>query len=49
MIPRASALDTRSLLKPLSCHAIASASELGTPCSAAIDPICDALRRSAVG
>ena len=35
MIPRASALDTRSLLKPLSCHPIASASEPGTPFAAA--------------
>ena len=34
--PRASALETRSLLKPLSCQAIASASDGGTPLAAAI-------------
>jgi hypothetical protein len=35
MTPRAFALETIALLKPDSCHAIAAASEPGTPCSAA--------------
>ena len=45
--PRASALETRSLLKPLSCQAIASASEAGTPLAAAIEPTWP--RRDALG
>ena len=49
MIPRASALETRSLLKPLSCQAIASASAPGTPFAAATEAICEALSRSGVG
>ncbi len=49
MIPRASALDTRSLLKPLSCQAMASASDGETPLVAATCPICEALRCSGVG
>ena len=32
MIPRALALETMALLLPLSCQAIAEASEAGTPC-----------------
>ncbi len=45
MIPRAFATLTIALLKPLSCHAIAEASEAGAPLAAAIDPIWAALRR----
>src|SRR5918998_762331 len=37
MTPRALADDTIALLKPLSCHAIAAASEGETPCCAATD------------
>src|SRR6185312_4283958 len=47
--PRASALETRSLLNPLSCQAIAAASEAGTPFAAAIEPTCGAVTRSGVG
>src|SRR4051794_19884430 len=47
--PRAFADDTAALLKPLSCQAIADASEPGTPCSAAIWPISAAFVRPAVG
>jgi hypothetical protein len=36
------------LLNPLSCQAIAVASDPGAPCWAAIEPICDALRRAGV-
>ena len=39
--PRALALETMALLKPLSCQPIAAASEPGTPCSAAIWLTCD--------
>src|SRR3954451_3320902 len=39
--PRAFADDTMPLLKPLSCQAIAEASEPGTPCCEAIWPISD--------
>ena len=49
MTPRASALETRSLLKPLSCQAIASASDEGTPLAAATEPTSDAVTRSGVG
>src|SRR3954464_9272393 len=48
MTPRAFAPESIPLLKPLSCHAIAVASELGAPCWAAIELICDALRRAGV-
>src|SRR5947209_19572792 len=47
--PRASALETRSLLKPLSCHAIAAANEAGTPFAEAIEPTWGAVTRSGVG
>src|ERR1700724_3789895 len=47
--PRASALETRSLLKPLSCQAMASASQAATPLAAATDPTSPALTRSGVG
>src|SRR4051812_36537467 len=49
MIPRAFADDSIALLKPLSCQAIAVASELGAPCCAAIEPMSDALRRPRAG
>src|SRR3954467_2221337 len=39
MTPRALAPESIALLKPLSCHAIAAASELGAPCCAAIEVI----------
>src|SRR4051794_31708860 len=45
MMPRALATLTMALLKPLSCQAIAVASELGAPFAPAIEPICDADRR----
>src|SRR5437763_8617737 len=47
--PRALALDTRSLLKPLSCQPIALASDDGTPWAAAISEIVVELTRSGVG
>src|SRR3954466_16434979 len=43
--PRAFAPESIALLKPLSCQAIAVARDPGAPCWAAIEPICDALRR----
>src|SRR5947209_16454847 len=49
MTPRASELDTSALLKPLSCHATAAASDPGTPWAAAIWPTSPALTRSGVG
>ena len=49
MTPRASALETRSLLKPLSCQPIASASEAGTPLASAIEPTWPDVTRSGVG
>src|SRR3954454_21481484 len=45
MIPRALATLTMALLKPLSCQAIAVASEPGAPLAPAIEPICDADNR----
>src|SRR5689334_1014195 len=45
MIPRALAMLTMALLKPLSCQAIAVASDEGAPLAPAIEPICDAVRR----
>src|SRR3954451_13824645 len=45
MTPRAFAPESLPFLKPLSCHAIAVASDPGAPCWAAIEPICDAVRR----
>src|SRR3954465_8536925 len=39
MTPRALAPDSIALLLPLSCQAIAAASEPGAPCWAAIEPI----------
>src|SRR4051795_8567140 len=45
MTPRAFAPESIALLNPLSCHAIAVASDAGAPCWAAIELICDALRR----
>src|SRR3954464_11197885 len=47
--PRALALDTRLLLKPLSCQPMALASDAGTPWAAAIWPIWVPLTRSGVG
>src|SRR4051812_36908602 len=49
MTPRALAADTIALLKPLSCHAMAAASEGETPCSAATRCTSDALSRAGVG
>src|SRR5215207_7136447 len=49
MTPRALADDTAALLKPLSCHAIAAASEGETPCTEATDWMSDAPRRVGVG
>src|SRR5947209_6107121 len=46
--PRAFALETAALLKPLSCQAIALASEAGTPSRTATWPICDAVTRPGV-
>src|SRR3954447_11776065 len=48
MTPRALAPESIALLKPLSCQAIAAASELGAPCCAAIEPICEAESRPGV-
>src|SRR5262249_50867192 len=45
MTPRALARKSMPLLKPLACQAIAAASELGAPCWAAIEPICEAVSR----
>src|SRR4051794_16771382 len=45
MIPRALATLTIALLKPLSCQAIAVASDDGAPLAPAIEPICDAVSR----
>src|SRR5436190_11221829 len=47
--PRALAADTTSLLKPLSCHATAAASDGETPCCAATLPTCDELSCAGVG
>src|SRR3954451_22072334 len=47
--PRALAEETIELLKPLSCHAIALASEGETPCAAATDWTSVAPTRVAVG
>src|SRR5215213_11576030 len=47
--PRALAEDTIELLKPLSCQAIAAASEGDTPCSAATDWTSEAPTTAAVG
>src|SRR3954463_1166542 len=47
--PRAFADETTSLLKPLSCHATAAARDGGTPCRAAIWPICPDVNRVGVG
>src|SRR5687767_2931535 len=49
MTPRALAEETIPLLKPLSCHAIAVASDGETPCCAATDWTSPAPRRVAVG
>ena len=49
MMPRALADDTIALLNPLSCQAIAAASEAGAPCCAASALTCSALRRPGVG
>src|SRR4051812_8538070 len=49
MTPRALALETMLLLKPLSCHAIAVASEGETPWAAATDWTSAAPRRVEVG
>src|SRR3954453_18333928 len=47
--PRALALETIALLKPLSCHAIAEASEAGTPLRLGTLAMSDALTRPGVG
>ena len=47
--PRALALETIELLKPLSCHPIADASEGGTPLASAIWPIADDVVRAVFG
>src|SRR3954453_5357095 len=49
MIPRALAAETIELLNPLSCQAIAAASEGETPYWEAIDPTSPALSRALVG
>src|SRR3954471_7687509 len=49
MIPRALALESTPLLKPLSCHAMAAASEPGAPWRGAIEPICVGLRGAGGG
>src|SRR4051794_28856790 len=49
MTPRALAEETMRLLKPLSCHAIAAASEGETPCAAAADWMSAAPTRAGVG
>src|SRR6476661_6310658 len=49
MIPRALAPETIALLNPLSCHAIAAASEGETPYCEAIDPTSVADSRVGVG
>src|SRR3712207_5756689 len=49
MTPRAFADETMALLKPLSCHAIAAASDGETPCCAAIDCTSAALTRPGAG
>src|SRR5215218_3802740 len=49
MTPRALADDTSALLKPLSCHAIAAASEGETPCAEATDWMSPAPTRVGVG
>src|SRR3954470_14553040 len=45
MTPRAFAPESIPLLKPLSCHAMAVASDPGAPCGPAIEPICEADKR----
>src|SRR3954467_14537394 len=45
MTPRALAPDSIALLLPLSCQAIAAASEPGAPCWAAIEPTWPDVRR----
>src|SRR4051794_41972756 len=47
--PRALAEDTMPLLNPLSCHAIAAASEGETPLAAATDWMSEAPTRAGVG
>src|SRR3954469_8372669 len=49
MTPRALAAETMALLKPLSCQAIALASEAGTPWAAATDCTSEAPTRVGVG
>src|SRR4051812_50052297 len=49
MTPRALAAETIALLKPLSCQAIALASEAGTPLAAATDWTAKAPTRGGVG
>src|SRR5947209_14740965 len=49
MIPRAPAVETRLLLKPLSCQAIASVSEYELPFATPIEPIWEPDSRSRVG
>src|SRR3954453_19851931 len=45
MMPRALAPESIALLLPLSCQAIAAASEPGAPCCAAIEPTWPDVRR----
>src|ERR1019366_1670596 len=47
--PTAPVLETRSLLKPLSCQPIAAASDGDPPLAAAIEPMSDALTVCGVG
>ena len=49
MTPRALAEDTIALLKPLSCQAIALASDDGTPLRAATEAMAAELTRLGVG
>src|SRR4051795_10614324 len=49
MTPRALAAETIALLKPLSCQAIALASEAGTPLAAATERTAEAPTRGGVG
>src|SRR4051794_26633394 len=49
MTPRALALETIALLNPLSCHAIAEASEAGTPLRLATIAMSAAVTRPGVG
>src|SRR4051812_27090835 len=49
MTPRADADETMPLLKPLSCQAMAEASDAGTPSWAAMAATCDDVTLAGVG